>query len=61
MVNATNTKFTTEMAQNALFEPQTPPLSQAQGGGRDSSEEVGPGEAVQPPPAPAPAQAIPHN
>ena len=59
MVNATNTKFTTEMAQNAFFEPQTPPHAQAQGGGRDSSEEVEPGEGVQPPPAPAPATCNP--
>ena len=51
MVNATITKFTTKMVKNALFGP----LAQAQGGGRDSSEEVGPGEAVQPPPASSPA------
>ena len=59
MVNATITKFTTKMVKNALSGPLAPPLAQAQGGGRDSSEEVGPGEAVQPPPAPAPATSNP--
>ena len=59
MVNATITKFTTKMVKNSLFGPLAPPLAQAQGGGRDSSEEVGPGEAVQPPPAPAPATSNP--